>query len=80
MAQITFDIQEEIIELSHTATNRKLFALVSWNGAPAKLDLRTWRKGENGEPIPGKGITLTPQEAANLNGALNLLIEQYGQD
>lgn len=76
MREVTYDIKEKITELSHTATTSKMLALVSWNGAPAKLDLRTWREGETGEQIPGKGITLTLQEAAKLAEVLNLIIEQ----
>lgn len=76
MAQVKFEIQEEIAELSHTFTRRKLLSFVSWNDEPAKFDIRTWRKDDDGSLIPGKGITLTRQEAAALANALAPLTQE----
>ena len=77
--QVPFEIKQEFVELSRTATTRKVLSLVSWNGAPEKLDLRTWREDEDGSLLPGRGVTLTGQEAASLSAALNLIQEQSRQ-
>jgi hypothetical protein len=49
--------------------NGKSLKLVRWGDNPAKLDLRTWRESEDGLK-PGKGITLTENEAKELAGVL----------
>jgi len=55
--------------------------LVSWNGRPAKLDIRNW---QTGHAKCGKGITLTTEEAAELVKLLNAILgsastaESYG--
>jgi hypothetical protein len=53
--------------------SRREVALVSWNGRPAKLDIRTWladgRAARNGT---GK-LTLTRKEAELLRNILNAL-------
>lgn len=64
-----FKIERSIAEISNTGRNAKQLNLVSWNGAPAKLDLRVWRTDE--EPAkPGKGVTLNEEEAQTLVDAL----------
>ena len=45
--------------------------LVSWNGRPAKLDIRSWKS--NHEQC-GKGITLTAEEAAELVKLLHKIL------
>jgi len=47
--------------------------LVSWNGRPAKLDIRAWQS--NHEKC-GKGITLTREEAEELVKLLNKIFKQ----
>lgn len=47
----------------------KQLKLVSWNGKPAKLDLRKWNNTKDGL-APGKGITLTEDEARELVSVL----------
>lgn len=42
--------------------------LVSWNGRPAKLDIRPW---DPSHERMGKGMTLSPEEASALREALN---------
>lgn len=42
--------------------------MVSWNGNPAKLDIRAWNEDHS---KMGKGITLTPAEMKNLKEILN---------
>lgn len=60
MATFQFEIEESLIVLS---TNEKGWTKelnrVSFNGAPAKYDLRTWSPDHQ---KMGKGITLTNEE------------------
>ena len=60
MAEFTFEIEEKLLVLSENDKGwTKELNRVSFNGAPAKYDIRSW--------IPdhtkmGKGITLTNEE------------------
>lgn len=66
-----YKIERIIGEISKTTSTSKMLTLTSWNGKPAKLDLRVWRRDENGENIPGKGITLSDEEAAAVAAAIS---------
>ena len=46
--------------------------LVSWNGRPAKLDIRSWQKDHE---KCGKGITLTREEAEELVKLLDSILK-----
>lgn len=61
MAQeFSYEILEEIAVLSENPKGwRKEFNLVSWNGRPAKFDIRDW--APNHEKM-GKGVTLSNEE------------------
>lgn len=61
---VKYTIEKHIADIGS-----KQLTLTSWNGNPAKLDLRTWRTVD-GEQQPGKGLTLTTTEAAALADAL----------
>ncbi|MGY3749995.1 YdbC family protein [Vagococcus acidifermentans] len=64
----SYEILEEIAVLSENAKGwRKELNLVSWNGRPAKFDLRDW--APNHEKM-GKGTTLSNEEFAALKTAL----------
>ena len=66
---ITYQTERTLAEISSTGSSAKRLTVTSWNGNPAKLDLRIWRTDE--EPAkPGKGITLTDDEAQTLLDAL----------
>jgi hypothetical protein len=72
------EIECEIIEsfgaFSAGAKNwNKEVNLVSWNGRPAKLDIRAWQS--NHEKC-GKGIALTREEAGELVKLLNKILRQ----
>ncbi len=60
MAEFTFEIEEKLLVLS---TNEKGWTKelnrVSFTGAPAKFDLRSWSPDHQ---KMGKGITLTNEE------------------
>jgi hypothetical protein len=62
-------ITHEIIKTLGEIGGAKRLCLVSWNGNPAKLDLRIWRTDEE-PPKPARGITLTDDEARTLLDAL----------
>lgn len=68
MAGIEFEILEEVGVLSTNNKGwQKELNLVSWNGRPAKFDLRDW--SPNHEKM-GKGITLSNEEASALKKLL----------
>jgi hypothetical protein len=72
--EFSYNIEEEIAVLSENAKGySKELNYISYNGAPKKLDIRTWSTDEDGEKRMGKGITLTNEEAAALRDALNEL-------
>lgn len=71
MADIKFEIKEEIAVLSESAKGwRKELNLVSWNDAAPKYDLRDWAPDHE---KMGKGVTLTTEEVEKLKEALNRL-------
>lgn len=60
MADINFEIIKTIGVLSESPKGwTKELNLVSWNGKPAKYDLRDWAPGHE---KMGKGITLSEEE------------------
>lgn len=66
--EFSYEILEEIVVLSENAKGwTKELNLISWNGRPAKFDLRDW--APNHEKM-GKGITLTNEEFAVLKETL----------
>ncbi|EOH84378.1 YdbC family protein [Enterococcus asini] len=68
MADFQYEILEEIAVLSENPKGwRKEFNLVSWNGRPAKFDIRDW--APNHEKM-GKGVTLSNEEFEALKSAL----------
>ena len=68
MAGITMEIIKRIAVIGDPDTGyKKELNLVSWNGAEPKIDLRTWSP----EGAALKGLTLTEDEAKELQKALN---------
>ena len=60
MAEFTFEIEESLLVLSENEKGwTKELNRVSFNGAPAKYDLRTWSPDHS---KMGKGITLSNEE------------------
>ncbi|QOY37894.1 YdbC family protein [Anaerobacillus isosaccharinicus] len=69
MAEIKFDIEETFGEISESAKGwKKELNLISWNGRPAKFDLREW---DPNHQKMGKGITLSKEELKALKVLLN---------
>ena len=65
-----YEIVEKIAVLSQSGDTTKELNRVSYNGSPAKYDLRSWRR-TNGEEKLLKGLPLTEEEARTLKDALN---------
>ena len=64
MADITFDIVKHFGIISEEKGGwKKELNLVSWNGRTPKFDVRDWSPGHE---KMGKGVTLTPDDAAKL--------------
>ncbi len=63
---VDFKVEKEIAVLSETASTARRLTVTSWNGAPAKLDVRNWTN--DGKPL--KGIALDENEARKLLDAL----------
>ena len=60
MAEFTFEIEEHLLVLSENDKGwTKELNRVSFNGAPAKYEIRTWSPDHS---KMGKGITLTYEE------------------
>lgn len=66
-----YEVEKTIAEISAGSSTAKRLTLTSWNGNPAKLDLRIWRIDKNGDSQPGKGVTLTEDEAATVATAIS---------
>ena len=65
-----FEVIEKIATLSSSGDYTTELNRVSFNGYPAKLDLRKWKDGK-----PLKGITLKDDEAYSLLTALKTILE-----
>lgn len=73
MADINYEIQKKIGVLSESTRGwQKELNLVSWNGKPAKYDLRDWSPDHE---KMGKGITLSEYEAQQLYKILKGIFE-----
>lgn len=64
-----FTIEKTVATINETESTKKLLTVTAWKELPGKLDLRTWRKVD-GELQPGRGVTLTREEAETLANAL----------
>ena len=72
MADFKYEIIERIAVLSENGKWTKELNKVSWNGRPAKYDLRDWNHED--EKI-GKGTTLTEEEMENLKEVLAEIVK-----
>ena len=66
---INYTVEQELAVLSESGGNKKALTVTAWNNRPGKLDLRTWRTVD-GEQQPGRGVTLSEEEAETLLDAL----------
>lgn len=66
MAAFTVEIKKNFGVLGERRNNKIELRLVSWNGNPAKYDIRGWYIDYKGEERSAKGITLTEREIAQV--------------
>lgn len=64
-----YKIVEHIATLSTSGDTAKELNRVSYNGAPPKWDLRTWRRTDGEEKLL-KGLTMTDAEIKALKEAI----------
>ena len=64
------EIVDKVAVLSQRGDTTTELNRVSYNGSPAKYDLRSWRRTDGEEKLL-KGLTLTLEEATALKAALN---------
>jgi len=76
---ITYTVEKTLAEISTSGSTAKRLTVTSWNGNPGKLDLRVWREDANGNQQPGKGVTLTPTEAAAVARAISDYLEKTAE-
>ena len=67
--EIKYEIKERIDVISKNRSSTKELNLISFNGEPAKYDLRTWLGTD--DKRMGKGITFTGEELIRLRDCLN---------
>lgn len=68
--EVTFEIMEHIGVLDTYSREQawtKEVNIVSWNGGPAKIDIRDW---DSSHERMSRGITLTEEQAEKLTAAL----------
>lgn len=61
-----FKIEEHLATISTSKRSTLELNRVSFNDYPAKIDLRRWGTGEDGERIPFKGVQLNDTEFEQL--------------
>lgn len=67
---ITFEIKNHLAVLNTTNNYQKQVNLISWNGKPESLDIRTWNIKDVNRPKPLKGVTLSANETKGLIEAI----------
>lgn len=67
--EIEFEVKERIDVISKNRSSTKELNLISYNGEPAKYDLRVWLGTD--DKRMGKGITFTGEELIRLRDCLN---------
>lgn len=69
MSDFSYDVQEHLGVISKSDTGwQKELRLISWNGRPAKYDIREWSPDQK---KMSRGITLSEEELINLRDLLN---------
>lgn len=78
MSDIRYEVTKKMAVLSANERTgwTKEANMISWNGKPAKLDIRDWAPDHS---KMSKGVTLTREEAGALFGALQRMTrEDFG--
>ena len=66
MAEMKYEIVQELGVIKESGNWATKVCLVSWNGKPAKVDIRAWNETPDAKYKVGKGITLSDEEAIRL--------------
>ena len=69
--EFTYTIEKECGIVSTAGSLPLELNVISYNGAPAKYDLRRWRNKEDGTRSMQKGICVTSEELRDLRDFLN---------
>lgn len=72
MKEICFDVKQKIATLSEDDNEYvKELNILSWNGGEPHIDIRMWKRQQDGTQKPLKGIGLNAYEVQKLKAALN---------
>ena len=69
--EFSYTIEKRLGIVSNASSLPLELNLISFNGAPAKFDLRKWRTKDTGERSMQKGICLSRDELLDLKNFLN---------
>lgn len=72
-SEVSYEVTNTIGEIG----GNKWVKVISWNGNPAKIDVRSWVTDKDGNEKCGKGICLSNEEAKEL---VNLLSKYLAED
>lgn len=78
--KITYEVVKRLGLLNNSQTEPKELRIVSWNGAAPKMDIRPWKKNEDGTETAKSGITLSAEEIESLYSILKILDEMPEDD
>lgn len=73
MPELKYEEVKTIGVISERTGWTKKLKLISWNGRPAKYDIREW--SQPGDEKMMKGLTFTKEEAVTLRDLLNEALE-----
>lgn len=78
---IKYTLVKDLATLSESGENRqKRITIGKWGKNKAKLDIRAWkRKPEDGSWYPTKGVSLSYEEAVQLQKALDESIDKIAE-
>lgn len=72
---VQYKTAQILADLSHSGAWRKLLTITAWGSGPPKLDLRSWQQAGD-QLVPGRGVTLTREEAQSLFEALYAYLDE----
>lgn len=73
--EFTYVVEKQFGTVSNAGSLPLEMNLISFAGAPAKMDLRRWRTKEDGSRSMQKGICLSREELLDLRNFLNAMEE-----
>ncbi len=73
MEDFNYTVEQQIAVIDTRGKYRLELNIVSFNGYPAKYDLRRWGTKGDGETYPAKGIQLDERELRELKAQLDAM-------